>query len=78
LKSKQSSTAARGNFVNKAVLFVIMMDMWPTMYKEKLAHMYFVLGRFNASQIAKDWWQRSKPLYSTSTPQEHSGRSLLI
>ncbi len=78
LKSKQSSTAARGNFVNKTVLFVIMMDMWPTMYKEKLAHMYFVLGRFNASQIAKDWWQRSKRLYSTSTPQEHSGRSLLI
>jgi hypothetical protein len=27
LKSKQSSTAARGNFVNKTVLFVIMMDM---------------------------------------------------
>ncbi len=53
LKSKQSSTAARGDFVNKTVLFVIMMDMWPTMYKEKLAHVYFVLGRFNASQIAK-------------------------
>jgi hypothetical protein len=34
LKSKQSSTAARGNFVNKTVLFVIMRDMSPTMYKE--------------------------------------------